>query len=105
MSDATPQRPTRDDDRAGWKTYWAAVGMPWRTEPEIGEERQRYLAERRAVQPDIERGIYPFKGIEPRLTRADVEWLLATHENAAMRGPVDPDDQRQEKRLGGDLRW
>ncbi len=49
----------------------------WRTEPEIDTERQRYLAERRAIAPDIEQGIYPFRGI--KLSRADVEWLLATH--------------------------
>jgi uncharacterized protein YjbI with pentapeptide repeats len=103
-SDATPQRPTSNDDREGWKAYWAAQRTPWRTEPEVDEERQRYLAERRAVQPDIERGLYPFKGIEPKLTRADVEWLLATHESDGVQGPIDPDDQRQGKRLGVDLR-
>lgn len=50
--------------------------MTWRTEPEIDQERQRYLAERRAVKPDIEKGTHPFRDI--RLTRADVEWLLAS---------------------------
>jgi uncharacterized protein YjbI with pentapeptide repeats len=76
MSDEQTKRPTTDD-RDAWRAYWAAQGMPWRTEPEIDEERQQYLAERRAVAPDIEKGMYPFKAI--KLDRADVEWLLATH--------------------------
>jgi hypothetical protein len=36
-----------------------------------------------------------------KLSRADVEWLLATHENG--RGPVDWSDERQRKREGLDL--
>ncbi len=44
-----------------WYRYWQAKGFPWRTEPEIDEERQKYLAERRAIIPDIKKGIYPFK--------------------------------------------
>jgi hypothetical protein len=99
------QRPTTED-RDAWRAYWQAQGMPWRTEPEIGEERRAYLAERRAVTPDIERGIYPFHdengGIH--LTRADVEWLLATHESGGLRGPVDWSDAKQRKRDGLDLR-
>src|SRR5205823_5472737 len=59
-------------------------------------------AERRALTPDIEQGMYPFKDIEPKLTRADVEWLLATHENG--RGPVDWSDKNQRERNGLDLR-
>lgn len=39
------------DGYTSWMDYWAAQGMPWRTEPETDEERQRYLAERRAIQP------------------------------------------------------
>jgi uncharacterized protein YjbI with pentapeptide repeats len=70
------------------------------TEPEIDAERQKYLAERRSIAPDIERGIYPFKEIQ--LSRADVEWLLATHEDE--RGPVDWSDERQHGREGLDLR-
>lgn len=106
MSDESPQRPTSNDDREGWMAYWAEQGMPWRTEPEIGEERQRYLAKRRAVTPDSERGIYPFRDENGSitLTRADVEWLLATHESDGMRGPVDWDDVNQRERQGLDLR-
>ncbi len=78
------QRPTNDDTE-GWEAHWNTQGQPWRTEPEIDVTRQKYLDERRSIKPDIVNGIYPFKDI--KLTRADVEWLLATHENG--RGPVD----------------
>jgi uncharacterized protein YjbI with pentapeptide repeats len=47
---------------------------PWRTQPEIGRERQEYLTECLAIRPNVELGVYRFKGIE--LNRADVEWLL-----------------------------
>lgn len=90
-----------------WNAFWTAQGMPWRTEPEISKERQRYLAERRAVKPDIERGIYPFRdetsgGI--KLARADVEWLLATHESAGITGPVEWPNPTHRWRKGLDLR-
>lgn len=101
-----PQRPTSDDDRAGWKAYWTAQGMPWRTEPEIDEERQRYLAERRAVKPDIEKGIYPFRDEHGsiKLSRADLEWMLANLESGGILGPVDWSDEKQRERDGLDLR-
>lgn len=63
---------------------WAALGQPWRTEPEIDAARQHILRERLATEVDILAGRFPFAGFT--LTRADVEWLLATHENG--RGPV-----------------
>jgi hypothetical protein len=88
------------DDREGWKKYWKAQGQPWRAEPEIDEERQKFLSERRAITPDIEKGIYSFKGI--RLSRADVEWLLATHDDG--RGPVDEKDENLRTRRGVDIR-
>lgn len=94
-----PPRPTESDSEA-WKTYWEAQGQPWRTEPEIDLERQKYLAERRSITPDSKQGIYPFKDV--KLSRADVEWLLATHENG--RGPVDWSDKGQSGRKGLDLR-
>ena len=93
------QYPANDDVEA-WKAYWKAQGQPWRTEPEIDAERQKYLAQRRAIVPNIEKGIYPFKDI--KLSRADVEWLLTTHENG--RGPVDWSDESQRERIGLDLR-
>ena len=50
---------------------------------------QKFLAERRAIGSDIPTGTYPFSGI--KLSRADVEWLLATHEHG--RGPIDWSDE------------
>lgn len=87
----TPQSKLVPEGYSSWNDYWTKVhNQPWRTEPEIDEERQKELARRReAIQPDIENGIYPFKDIEPKLTRADVEWLLATHRSGGMEGPVD----------------
>jgi len=90
------------DDREAWVKYWKSKNQPWRIEPIISKERQEYLAERRKIEPDDEQGIYPFKGIAPNLSRADIEWLLATHENG--RGPVDWKDESQRKRYGLDLR-
>ena len=80
---STLQRPTTDDPEA-WKAYWRAKGCPWRIEPEIDIERQSFLAERRAIVADVKKGIYPFKDI--KLSRADVEWLLTTHNGG--RGPL-----------------
>lgn len=87
------QQPLTNDPNV-WKAYWDQQGQPWRTEPEIDEERQKYLEERRSINPDILTGIYPFKGI--RLSRADVEWLLATHDNG--RGPVSWREESQNAR-------
>jgi uncharacterized protein YjbI with pentapeptide repeats len=87
-------------DATDSNAYWAERGQPWRTEPEIAGRRQVELAARRSITSDIVRGEYPFKGV--RLDRADVEWLLATHENG--RGPVDPTDTSQRDRIGLDLR-
>ncbi|MGZ6392069.1 MAG: pentapeptide repeat-containing protein, partial [Ktedonobacterales bacterium] len=91
---------------ASWPDYWQAQGMLWRTEPEIDAERQRYLAERRAVKPDIKKGIYSFRDENGRitLTRADVEWLLATHESGGMHGPIKWTDEKQRGRDGLDVR-
>ena len=94
-----PHYPTVND-RDAWHTYWQQCGQPWRTEPEIDGSRQAYLAECLATEPDSVRGIFPFKNI--KLDRADVEWLLATHEHG--RGPVDRSDEHQHEREGLDLR-
>src|SRR5438874_1358800 len=72
----------------------------WRTEPEIDFERQEFLRQRLAVRADIQRGVYPFKGV--KLGRADVEWLLIVHEEG--RGPIDWNDVKQRKLWGLDLR-
>ena len=51
-------------------------------------------------------GNYPFRetagGI--KLSRADVEWLLATYESGGIVGPVDWSDTKQRQRKGIDLR-
>ncbi|MBV9230147.1 MAG: pentapeptide repeat-containing protein [Chloroflexi bacterium] len=93
------QQPADNDPRA-WKAYWEKQGQTWRSEPEISPERQAELAARRSIVPDVQQGTYPFKGI--KLSRADVEWLLATHEDG--RGPVDYHDSEQRERVGLDLR-
>jgi uncharacterized protein YjbI with pentapeptide repeats len=95
-----PQQPPTDD-REAWHAYWKTQGQPWRTEPEIDALRQKELNECRAIIPDIKKGIYPFKGMN--LSRADVEWLLATHESGGMYGPVDWSDENQLQRVGLDL--
>jgi hypothetical protein len=82
--------------------YWAAQGMPWRTEPEISEQRQDQLTKKRAIQAVLEHGVYPFRDEE--LTRADIEWLLATHFDKNICGPVDLSDVKQYERSGLDLR-
>src|SRR5690349_16881080 len=87
-------RPSTEDTEA-WRAYWQGQDQPWRTKPEIATERQDYLDNRRRIPPNIEQGIYPFKDVEPKLTRADVEWLLATHESGSIHGPVDLSDERQ----------
>jgi Pentapeptide repeats (8 copies) len=93
------QRPANDDKEA-WKAYWKAQDQSWRTEPEIDLERQKYLDERRSAIPDFEKGIYPFRDI--KLSRADIEWLLVTHENG--HGQVDWSDDGQREHEGLDLR-
>jgi len=83
-----------------WRTYWESQGQPWRREPEIAVQRQATLAQKRVIVPDTEKGMYPFKDM--KLSRADVEWLLTTHEHG--RGPVDWSDENQRRRQGLDLR-
>ena len=84
----------------GWPAYWTALGQPWRIEPDISPERQAVLRGCRAARIDIARGVFPFAGV--RLSRADIEWLLATHDGG--RGPVDWRDSAQRERRGLDLR-
>ena len=49
--------PSNTHDAETWKAYWKAQGQPWRTEPEIDVERQKYLAQRRAIVPNSRKGI------------------------------------------------
>src|SRR5260221_7930212 len=89
--------PTKDD-HAAWLAYWQEQNQPWRTEPEINLERRVELEKRRALVPDVEKGIYPFKGM--KLDRADVEWLLATHDG----GPVKWSNEKEREYEGLDVR-
>ena len=116
MDENQPNQPDRDsslpitpapaagrpatEDRVAWRAWWRSHGQSWRAEPEISPEQQTMLAERRAIAPEVRTNTYPFAGMS--LTRADVEWLLATHENA--RGPVQWDDVAQRSRIGLDVR-
>ncbi|MGH2482584.1 MAG: pentapeptide repeat-containing protein, partial [Ktedonobacteraceae bacterium] len=88
------------EDHEAWSAFWTRQGQAWRTEPEIDAERQAELAAHRAIPPDVVQGIYPFRRM--KLNRADIEWLLATHEDG--RGPVDYHDPSQRGRVGLDLR-
>lgn len=92
----TPVSRPINDDHDAWHSYWTAQSQPWRTEPEIDLKRQNELSARRSLVLDVEKGVYPFKGM--KLSRADVEWLLAIHENG--RGPVSWSDSNQRKREG-----
>src|SRR5207244_9398049 len=78
-------------------------GQPWRIEPAIDEDRQQQLVSNYQGGVDIERGMYPFKGV--RLSRADVEYLLAMEEQRS--GELSPRGGtagKQHKSFGLDLR-
>jgi uncharacterized protein YjbI with pentapeptide repeats len=94
--------PDDPNDREAWRRYWQSQGCSWRREPQIPVERQHQLETCRGQRVDSDRGLYPFKDIEPVLGRADLEWLLATHD--AGKGPVDWNDEEQRGRVGLDLR-
>src|SRR5258708_22928254 len=76
--------------------YWERQGQPWRTQPEIDAERQKYLEQRRHRLFKENKFIDPLMDIQ--LSRADIEWLLATHEHG--RGPLDWNDVEQRQRKG-----
>lgn len=95
-----PTDQSTEEEHKSWSDYWQEQGYLWRTEAEITEKRKTFLAECLCVVPDIKQGIYPFKDI--RLSRADIEWLLATHQDG--RGPVEWHDPMQHLRVGLDLR-
>jgi hypothetical protein len=59
--------PYDEEDVRSWKEakeYWKSKGQPWRLMPEIDEERQKFLADRRSITPNRAQGIYPFKDIK-----------------------------------------
>lgn len=89
------------DGRGGDGYGVSRVRQSWQAESEIEPSRRQYLAQRRdTITVDVERGIFPFKGVS--LTRADIEWLLASHDGG--RGPVIWGDDAQHGRTGLDLR-
>ncbi len=92
------QRPS-DDEEGKWRKYWRQQGCSWRKKPEIGDERQEYLNERRHRVLNAGEWIYPLMDVP--LSRADIEWLLATHRNG--RGSVDLIDPEYGSRPGLDL--
>ena len=87
------------NNRDAWQGYWRGQGQSWRTEPEIDLERQAFLAAHLTARPQGEQHPCPFKGIS--LTRADIEWLLATHEGGD--GPVNWEEVDQRTRMGLNL--
>ncbi len=87
-------------DCGEWTAYWTQKRQSWRTEPEISPERQKVLAECRIRSTSSSNSTHSFKG--QKLDRADIEWLLATHENGL--GPVMWNDEQQRNRKGLDLR-
>ena len=89
-----------EQDKEVLRRYWQQKGMPWRTEPEINKKQQNYLIKHLTIIPNPKRGVYPFR--DEKLNRADIEWLLASHENG--RGPVIWLDMQQRQRKGLDLR-
>ncbi|MGO8947573.1 MAG: pentapeptide repeat-containing protein [Ktedonobacterales bacterium] len=99
---AVQTAPDDPNDSEAWQGYWQRQGWSWRRMPLISVERQRQLAKCRGDRVDSDRGLYPFKGIEPALGRADLEWLLATHDSE--KGPLDWNDEKQRGRIGLDLR-
>jgi uncharacterized protein YjbI with pentapeptide repeats len=92
--------PPNNSRGESWIDYWRSQKQPWRTEPEIDSERKDFLNNCLSIIPSITLGKYPFSNI--KLTRADIEWLLATHEKGY--GPVNWDGERQRDRDGLDLR-
>jgi uncharacterized protein YjbI with pentapeptide repeats len=89
-----------NDDKGAWKTYWNQQNQSWRTESEIDEKRQAELIGYRTIISDIKKGIYPFRDI--KLSRADIEWLLATHNNG--QGPLVWNYEDRSRGKGLDLR-
>src|SRR6266480_3760349 len=83
-----------------WRDYWRNRNHPWRTEPEIDVKRQAMLNQYLTTIADSERGCYPFKDIGSKLSRADVEWLLASRVD----GNVDWSNVHQWECAGLDLR-
>ncbi len=50
---AVPEIDGWHDYDAAWQDHWRTLGQPWRIKPEIDNDRQKELAKRRAIAPDI----------------------------------------------------
>jgi len=98
-ADAFPRQRPATNDREAWQGYWRERGQPWRSEPEIDLKRQGVLAAHLATRPGSEPLSCPFKDVS--LSRADIEWLLATHEGGV--GPVNWNEGGQRTRVGLNL--
>src|SRR5947208_16946352 len=79
-----------------WRDYWRTKNQPWRTEQEIDVQRQTILNQYHTTIADSERGCYPFKNINSKLSRADVEWSLSSQ----IDGNVDWNNVPQREYLG-----
>lgn len=84
-------------DNLEWQKYLKS--QKWRKEPEIPNEHKLYL-ERCKKNTNPQNWKYPFSG--KKLTRADIEYLLVTHNNG--QGPVDWSCPEQRDWVGLDLR-
>jgi uncharacterized protein YjbI with pentapeptide repeats len=90
---SSPASPAPAPDTETWQAYWKQQGQPWRSEPPIDQERQQLLASCLQKGVDIEQGKYPFKSM--RLSRADIEWLLAAEEEKSVRERTGGDHSRK----------
>jgi len=85
--------------------YWRKQGQHWRIMPEISQDRQSQLTQRLQIVGDIRKNVFPLKDVEPKLTRADIEWMLFYIENEG--SEQTRRDHLKHKRLdlsGADLR-
>jgi uncharacterized protein YjbI with pentapeptide repeats len=104
-----PQRPA-SGDRNAWRDYWEAQSQSWRTEPKIDTARQKSLNACFHLFPGGDQEHYPYRGKDQypfkdvRLSRADIEWLLATYPHKDGRGSVEWFDEHSRRRKGLDLR-
>jgi uncharacterized protein YjbI with pentapeptide repeats len=96
-----PQSPITVNPSA-WRNYWYALKYTRCEEPSIDANRQAELERYRSISSNIEQSIYPFKNV--RLSRADIKWLLATHENRYEPGEASGENQQSFMGRGLDLR-
>lgn len=90
-------------DYEQWRNYWRSQGQPWRTEAEIDNKRQQELEQYTTMPLNAEQEHLPFSGL--KLSRADIEWLIAKNRGDGSRIAVERLDLRgadlRKARLGG----